>query len=630
MNPRLLEYYNRELIYMRAFAGEFARQHPKVAARLGMQAGEIADPYVERLIEAFCFMTARTELKLDAEFPRFTERLLEVIYPNYIAPTPSMAVARIFPSQKDTSLTAGKLLGRGTRFQSRIPDGERTACQFVSGQDVTIYPLRISSAKLTGAPADIPSLGRYLPADKQARGALRLRLSMTNGDKIQDLRGLDELPIYLGGDEAVASQLFELIHTTGFASVISKPGQFGVGDPALSVVTKKAVVHEGLEQHQNLLPLVQPKFHGHNLLHEYFVCPSRFYFFKLAGLQGALSRINAREVEIVILLDRDAGHLAPLVDESRFALFCTPIINLFRHKADPIEPSQTQTEFRICVSRKEPLDYEVFAIEHLYGQESTTSEKLEFRSLYQSLNRDDGNHGRYFSLRRERRLMSDTARRYGARSPYIGTETYVSLVDQGDAPYPKHMRYLHADAWVTNRDLPLLVPRDGMDDLVAERGDGVESIGLIRPPSVPKPPFAEREAAWRLIRQLNFNYLPFSDMDHREGAQGLRELLQLFLTREDTQGQRQVQGLTGVKTKPVNDLLPPGNEPLVFGRGISCVLTVDESQFSGVSPYVFGLILEHYLARHVSLNSFTRTELNSSQRGLIWRWPTRMGTRGVA
>lgn len=75
MDPRLLEYYNRELSYLRETGAEFAARHPKVAARLGMQGTDIADPYVERMVEAFSFLSARTQLKIDAEFPRFTQRL---------------------------------------------------------------------------------------------------------------------------------------------------------------------------------------------------------------------------------------------------------------------------------------------------------------------------------------------------------------------------------------------------------------------------------------------------------------------------------------------------------------------------------------------------------------------------
>jgi type VI secretion system protein ImpG len=280
-------------------------------------------------------------------------------------------------------------------------------------------------------------------------------------------------------------------------------------------------------------------------------------------------------------------------------------------------------------ARLAPLDYEVFSVQTLVGQVAATSAELEFRPLYQTLNNDEGNHGRYFSTRRERRLMSDSARRYGTRTRYIGTEMFVSLVDQNEAPYGEDIRYLSVDALVTNRDLPSLVPRDGVRDLTVDESAPLDSVGLIRAPSTPKAPYAEREMAWRLIRQLNFNYLPLDELDHRAGGQGLRDLLRLFLTGDDAEHQRQVESLVGVKTRPVTRKLP-GAGPLVFGRGIECALTVDEAGFSGVSPYLFGLVLEHYLARHVSINVFTQTELHSMQRGRVAQWPVRMGARGIA
>jgi Type VI secretion system, TssF len=70
MDPRLLRYYNLELQHLREMGAEFAQQFPKIAARLGMNGLEVADPYVERLIEGVAFLAARVQLKLDAEFPR--------------------------------------------------------------------------------------------------------------------------------------------------------------------------------------------------------------------------------------------------------------------------------------------------------------------------------------------------------------------------------------------------------------------------------------------------------------------------------------------------------------------------------------------------------------------------------
>jgi type VI secretion system protein ImpG len=130
-----------------------------------------------------------------------------------------------------------------------------------------------------------------------------------------------------------------------------------------------------------------------------------------------------------------------------------------------------------------------------------------------------------------------------------------------------------------------------------------------------------------LIRQLNFNYLALEDLDHRPGGQALRDLLRLYVMDDDSDFQRQIEGLVGVRTRPVTRKLP-GTGPMTFGRGIECTLTVDETGFSGSSPYLFALILEQWLSRHVSINSFTQTELDSMQRGLVHTWQVRTGTRG--
>jgi len=66
MDPRLLRYYNQELRYLREMGGEFAREFPKIAGRLGMEGMEVSDPYVERLIEGCAFLAARVQLKQDA------------------------------------------------------------------------------------------------------------------------------------------------------------------------------------------------------------------------------------------------------------------------------------------------------------------------------------------------------------------------------------------------------------------------------------------------------------------------------------------------------------------------------------------------------------------------------------
>src|SRR3954453_8076140 len=101
MDPRLLGHYNRELQHLRDVAGEFAAEFPKIAGRLGLDAFECADPYVERLLEGFAFLAARVQLKFDSGYTRFTQHLLETIYPALLAPLPSMAIAQFEPDLRD-------------------------------------------------------------------------------------------------------------------------------------------------------------------------------------------------------------------------------------------------------------------------------------------------------------------------------------------------------------------------------------------------------------------------------------------------------------------------------------------------------------------------------------------------
>lgn len=625
MDPQLLDYYNQELTFMRESTAEFAAQHPKIARRLGMHGVEVADPYVERLIEAFCVMSARTRIKLDAEFPRFTQRLLEVVYPNYVTPTPSMAVAQLHPSVGAGDFSKGFEVPRDTAFFTKVAEGEVTSCQFRSSQNVTLWPIEIVSAKLADIPPDIPALARYLPPHVQVTGSLRLRLKITGELNFSDLKGLDHLPIYLSGDEQVASHLFELLHASAVASLTGVPGQMA-NNP--HVVTTEALVHEGLAPNQSLLPLAWNTWHGHNLLHEYFSCPSRFYFFALQNLAPGLSRIRGKEAEIVVLLTQNSPKLAALVDSKQFALFCTPVVNLFEHRTDRLEINAQEPEFHLVPDRARPMDFEVFSVAKLSTQMTAGADATVFRPMYQTLNQDEGNHGCYFSVRRESKLPSDSTRKYGTRTPYVGTEVFISLVDQNQAPYNRQLQHLSVQALLTNRDLPRLVPRNGYSDLSTTASIPVAAVGLVRPPSPPKSPFAQGEMAWRLIRQLNFNYLPLSDMTERQGAQALRDMLRMFVHSNDESSGKQIDSLIASHIEPVTRRLP-GVGPLVYGRGVQCSLTVDEDGFSGISPYLFGLVLESYLSRHVSINVFTQTQLNSMQRGQITQWPVRMGSRGM-
>ncbi|KAB8313464.1 type VI secretion system baseplate subunit TssF [Erwinia endophytica] len=624
MDHKFLDYYNHELTFMKEMSREFADKHPKIAARLGMHGIEVADPYVERLIEAFCFLSARTQIKLDAEFPKFTQRLLDIVYPNYNSPTPSMGVVQLTPNLKEGDLTQGYRVPKGSAFHTQILPGENSRCEFRNGQDVTLWPIEITEARLTSIPPDLPNLEKYRIPSAKLKGALRIKLKL-QGDKIfSQLNGLDDLPLYIDGDESVVSHIFELMHTSNVAMIVRAGGS----EAQDVVISQQPLAFEGLKPDQTLLPLAWNMFHGHNLIHEYFACRQRFYFFTLTQLAQGLRHNHTNEAELIVLLERLPQELIGHVDSSKFLLFCTPVINLFPKVVDRIEVNRALNAFHVVPERSKPMDFEIFSVNKVLGQQAEKSEEVTFNPLYQTRYCDYSNFGRYFSIQREARIKEETKRKYDTRTPYLGTEVFISLVDQQEAPYADHIRYLSVEAMVTNRDLPRLITRSGSFDL--SMADAVPILGaaFICQPSAPRAPFALGESAWRLIRQLSFNYLPLSDMEHGLGGESLRNMLRLFLNSSDHESNAQVNSLIGCKSEPITRRLP-GDGLLVYGRGVRCTLTVDEDGFSGISPYLFGLIMENYLSRHAAINIFTETELHSMQRGPIASWQGRPGKRGA-
>ncbi len=625
MEHNFLDYYNKELTFMREMSREFATQHPKIAKRLGMHGIEVADPFVERLIEAFCFMSARTQIKLDAGFPLFTRRLLDIVYPNYTAPTPSMGVVQLQPSLKEGDLTQGYTVPRNSAFLTPIAPGEVTRCEFRSGQDVQLWPFEVTDARLTSLPPDMPSLERHRISAQRLKETLRIKLKLPAGLSFSQLEGLDRLPIYINGDERVVSHIFELLYSNHVATILRGKHDGQVHD---TVISKDALSFDSLKPEQSLLPVAWNMFHGHNLVHEYFSCRQRFYFFTVTQLAAAAKYNTSDEMEIIFLLDRQSQALASHVTASRFLLHCTPVINLLPRRMDKLEINRKLNEFHVLPDRSRPLDFEIYSIEKVFGQKAETSQEINFNPLFQTRHSDKGNYGRYFSTIRKNHTGKRNTRKYDTRTAYAGTEVFLSLVDQQNAPFSDDIRYLSIEALVTNRDLPRLITADGNFTLTMTESAPVSGARFLFQPSAPRPPFAKGESAWRLIRQLSYNYLPLSDMPHSEGGEAMRNMLRLFVNSADHEANTQIDALVGCKSEPVIRRLP-GNGLLVYGRGIRCSLTIDEEGFSGISPYLFGMIMENYLARHAAINVFTETELLTMQRGRIGLWQPRHGRRGV-
>lgn len=622
MDARLLRYYNQELRYLREVGGEFAREFPKIAGRLGMEGLEVSDPYVERLLEGCAFLAARIQLKQDAEFPRLSHRLLDLVYPNFLAPTPAMLVAQVQPVA-GPNLMGGRSVARGTQLMAPPGSVSPTACEFRTAQPLELTPLRTLSADhvLHLGDLNLPALG--LPA--RPRCGVRWRLQLPEGLSVGDLQ-MDSLCVYLGGNTEVAMQLNELMLSACLGVVVGTPGR--MGDAAARLLPPTAITPVGYADDEAMLPDNPRTFAGVRLLQEYFSFPERFLFLRVAGLRAAVAGLQGAVLELVFLFSRNGQGLEGAVTAEHFRLHCVPAINLFPKRADRIEITDGSSEFHVVADRTAPLDYEVFDVTGITGY-GDQGEQRRFAPLYAPGHRERSGFEAYFTLWREPRLISEKARRNGPRSGYVGSEVFVSLVDPQDAPLPLALRQVALQVMCTNRDLPVFIPATGAaGEFTLDAGLPLESVRAVAGPTRPQSALREEGVAWRLLSLLSLNYLSLMDADEGEAAAALRELLQRLPQSSEPTVKRQIEALQQVQARPVVRRHPVRG-PITFSRGVEVQLTVDEIGHEGASAFLFGAAMHQYLARHASLNSFVETRLVSLSRGEVMRWQPHLGSRAT-
>ena len=643
MDRRLLRYYDLELQHLRGMGAEFAREFPKIAGRLGMEGMNCADPFVERLLEGAAFLTARVHLKLDAEFPRFTQAMLETVYPHYLAPTPSMVMLQFDPQADEPALAAGYKIPRHTAVKSLIGKGDTTACTYRMAHDVTLFPLKVVEANYYIR--ELASLDVPPAALAGAKSGIRIRLQTTAGLKLNQILA-DSLVFYLNAPGDQQTRLYELIigHTIGaVVQPATKPPKWRevIGNAA-----NPPVKTLGFEDEEALLPHGPRSFQGYRLLQEYFAFPQRFYNFEVTGLKSAFKRGGENVVDLILLFNTVNLNLENMVSGANFAMHCSPAVNFFPMNADRIHITEKQADFQVIPDRTRPLDLEVHSIEKVTGIGAGNDTVTDFLPFYRARDAEEG--GAYYQINRVPRVPSAKEQRFGTRTRYPGSDVYLSLVDAKNAPFRSELKQLAVAVYCTNRDLPLTVPIGrGETDFTMEAGAPLTAIkSMTGQPTAPRPSYAEGDTAWRIISHLSLNYLSLSDApagtagdaagSKEQGATALRDLLRLYTGPMETRGgadsaefsgiRKQVEGVKNIGTRQViRRINKPG--PISFARGLEVTLGLDEINFEGTGVFLLGAVLERFFAKYVTLNSFTETVVRTIERGEVMRWPARLGLR---
>jgi type VI secretion system protein ImpG len=612
MADDLLTFYEKELSFLRQMGAEFAEKYPKIAARLLLGEDRSEDPHVERLIQAFAFLAARIHHKIDDEFPEITESLLNVLYPHYLAPVPSMSVVQFVLDPDQGDIVTGYDIPRHSTLASKPVDG--SPCRFRTCYPVTLWPLQVESASL--GPVD-SSLG-LLP--KTATAVVRIELRCLGGVSFDQLT-LDYLRFYLHGEGQLTYGLYELL----FNNVVEVRLRSAAGKDNSPLVTLPAdsILPVGFGKDEGLLPYGARSFAGYRLLQEYFCFPEKFLFFDLTGMAKGVQAKLSGPVEILILLNR-LPRLEQPVTKDTFRLGCAPIVNLFRQIAEPIRLSHAQTEYQVYPDIRRQNATEVYSIDSVVSVSPGLDETVEYEPFYSF---------KHAGEREQQRAFWYASRRPSPRKGDSGTEVYLSFVDLNFRPTLPAADTVVVHTTSSNRDLPAKLPFGGKDRSSREddeKGRGefdlegaapLSRIWVLRKPSETFRVPLRRGTQWRIISHLGLNYLSLCD----GGREALQEILRIYDFADSSSVRQQINGILSVNGKQV--VGRPRSMPWNgFCRGLEVTIELDEQRFVGSGVFLFASVLEKFLGLYTSLNSFTQLVARTRQREeLLRRWPPRAG-----
>lgn len=591
---KLLSYYQKELTHLKKYGAAFSRQFPKVARRLGMSDGLSEDPHVERIIESFALLTAQIQQRLDEDMPEVTDALLTVLAPHLLRQFPSVCIVQMLPDIKSSAMTAKNLIKSGTELFSKPINNQ--VCRFRTVYPVMLLPITLQKSFLV-----------FNEDDMSWR--LELVFSVWPGAELVT----DRIRLYLNGSASIVNVLYNLLCGELKSLSFGERGSWHQLKPE-AIETVGFGADEGLLDSDSL---ISP---AHTLLQDYFFFPQKFHFIDLPlpenFVAGSHHEFTFRLAFNHCRTARRLESIASIIDRDVFRLNCTPAINLFEQRAEPITPHTSMAEYPVTPDVRYKSSMEVWSVDSVCALRKQGNDIVS-RPIYPLFGLDhsasDGESGIYWQCMQRKWIDEQDATQ----------AWFIAFSDRGEQPLEPESDMVSISLTCTNRDLATqLLNGDPAGDFESELPiSGVKIKALTRPSSPLRPPM-KQAARWRLISQLSLNHML---LNGAQGCRVLKETLALYNFNNSPINERLINLIAQIEVTPIIARLV-ANDPRSMARGIQIDITFTDEANDEPGHFLLCRFLDHFLALYAPVNSFSRvvTRIGSQEESLR-RWPIRAG-----
>ncbi|ENC6435787.1 type VI secretion system baseplate subunit TssF [Aeromonas veronii] len=585
----LEHYFRDELAFLRLQGREFADSYPELTRFLSEQN---TDPDVERLLEGFAFLTGNLRAKIEDEFPELTHGLLNMLWPNYLRPVPSMTIMQF--SVIPGAIAQPALVRQGCQLDS-LPIDDVT-CHFQTCHDAWVYPAEM----------------RQITAQSgNDLSTISLDIALHAPLPLSELQ-LDKLRFFLGGDSYTAYELyFWLSNLLSHIELEIDGKRFRQEAKALKSV--------GFERDDALLPYPNNVYSGYRILQEYFCFPESFLFFELSGGEWPKQPLPVSEFKIHFCFDRPLPAELKIRPDS-FMLNCVPAINLFQHDSEPVNLNGRQAEYPLKASYRYADSFEIFSVDQVEGwvegnmgrSRGTPRIYQPFESFQHQIERAKQRLALYYRVRVRESVSGD------------GFEHSLSFVRGDETTTVDLDESISVTLTCTNRSRAarlkvgsICVPTGSSPSFSTFRN-------LIRP-TRPLRPALDGSLHWTLISNLSLNYVSLLRRDALVQVLRTYDFPALHDKQAEQASRKRLAGIEEIETKPVDRLVR--GMPV---RGLKSVLSIRQSAFGSEGElYLFSTVLAHFFSLYASVNAFHLLEVVNLDNKERYQWPVQIGQHSL-
>lgn len=593
----LLDFYQRELSFLRQQGKLFAEKHPKIASKLIYGVDESPDPHIERLIESFAYLTGRIQQNLESELPHTSSAILNNIAPQLLNPVPSLSIACFKVEEENDLPSVPFKIEREHPLTAFTEAGER--CRFRTCYNVELWPVVVESVVLKF----IVNV-KYFGLNKEGQG-ISIKIKNVCKQPISKMP-IKKLRFHIHGDRSFSNYIYEKLFCNVKKVLIIENSESGEENQRIHEVCIKEV---GFAENESALPYPENVNSAYRLLQEYFAFPEKFLFFDIEGIN-----LTAAEdgFEIFIAFDNILDRSIELNSEN-IILGCTPIINLFPKISEPVRINQLKSEYKLIPDNQREHFMEVYSVQKVFSNTGDVQNNII---------------DRYFSFKNYGSKRSSGmywyTRRCKSENPDIyGSDVYLSVIDYNYNKTIPEANTLYAELLCTNRHLGRTLSQGTW--IESEKKISAIDIQLIRKPTLQINPPLDKNL-WILISTLSLNHLSLSSKEN--GLNALREILCIYDFENTANNRQQIFGIESMAVKHVQFRIGEDNWR-GFCKGLEITIDFNEENYVGNNTFLFASVLNHFLPMYSSINSFTQLVARKAKtKGEIWKiWPPRIGTK---